>query len=188
MPERIEYWLPAHDVATSHERLIAAPAARVFEALRTANLAEPLVVRLLMAMRALPTLLARTTPRSPRSSTVKGRTTLLSIGFTLLDELPPTDLVLGLQGRFWELRGGLQHVDRAAFELPTPPAVARAIWSFSLEERGLATMLRTETRVRCGDPETRRRFLLYWRLISPFSGVIRRAMLAAVARASAAPV
>jgi hypothetical protein len=40
----------------------------------------------------------------------------------------------------------------------------------------------TETRVGCTDAGSRRRFRLYWLLVRPFSGVIRKAMLGAVAR------
>jgi hypothetical protein len=37
--------------------------------------------------------------------------------------------------------------------------------------------LSTETRVRCGDPGTRQRFRLYWRLVRVGSGLIRWALL-----------
>lgn len=36
--------------------------------------------------------------------------------------------------------------------------------------------------VRCGDPATRRRFLRYWRLIRPGSGLIRGSLLRYIRR------
>jgi hypothetical protein len=38
-------------------------------------------------------------------------------------------------------------------------------------------ILTTETRVRCTDPAIRRAFLRYWRVIRPFSGLVRREAL-----------
>ena len=41
---------------------------------------------------------------------------------------------------------------------------------------------KTETRVYCLDEVSRKRFKLYWMLIRPFSGLIRREILQAVKR------
>jgi hypothetical protein len=43
-------------------------------------------------------------------------------------------------------------------------------------------VLSTETRVACGDEGARRRFGRYWRVVAPFSGLIRGAMLREVER------
>ena len=42
--------------------------------------------------------------------------------------------------------------------------------------------LTTETRVRAGDDRSRRRFRVYWLVVRPFSGLIRREWLRAIAR------
>jgi hypothetical protein len=44
------------------------------------------------------------------------------------------------------------------------------------------TMLETSTRCQPTDAAVRRRFGAYWRLIRPFSGLVRRDMLGAIAR------
>ncbi len=44
------------------------------------------------------------------------------------------------------------------------------------------TRLSTETRVKCVDGAAYRRFVLYWALIKPFSGWIRREMLRSIER------
>ncbi|OLC35432.1 MAG: hypothetical protein AUH81_10350 [Candidatus Rokubacteria bacterium 13_1_40CM_4_69_5] len=71
------------------------------------------------------------------------------------------------------------------FREPAPPGTAKAAWNFAVGRRSDgATELRTETRVLCADVATRRRFRAYWTLIGPFSGLIRREMLAAVRSAA----
>ena len=63
------------------------------------------------------------------------------------------------------------------------PGYAKVVWSFRLEATGDGrTQLWTETRVRCLDPDSERRFRRYWRVGGPFSGLIRLAMLRAVKR------
>jgi hypothetical protein len=57
------------------------------------------------------------------------------------------------------------------------------VWTFSVEAQPPGTTrLTTETRVACADAASRRRFRLYWLVVRPFSGLIRTAMLSAVAR------
>jgi len=48
------------------------------------------------------------------------------------------------------------------------------------------TILSTETRVTCGDAASRRKFLLYWSVIRPFSGLIRILLLRALRDAAEA--
>ncbi|OKK04726.1 hypothetical protein AMK26_15585 [Streptomyces sp. CB03234] len=50
------------------------------------------------------------------------------------------------------------------------------------EPDGAGARLRTETRVYATDPGAARRFTPYWLFIEPFSGLIRRDLLAAVGR------
>jgi len=44
----------------------------------------------------------------------------------------------------------------------------------------------TETRIRCTDDASRRAFLRYWRVIRPFSGLIRMEMLRSIRCAATA--
>jgi hypothetical protein len=103
---------------------------------------------------------------------------LLSGAFCQLEAIPPTELTLGLTGRFWTPAGGLVPSDPTTFRDPLPPGLARATWSFHLDSpQPGKTRLATETRVACADPETRRHFLRYWRLVRGGSGIIRWALL-----------
>jgi hypothetical protein len=92
-------------------------------------------------------------------------------------------MVLGVVGRFWKASGELRAADRELFRLGPPAGEALAAWNFRVTPRaGGATQLSTETRIRCADARVRRTFRRYWLVVHPGSALIRRAMLAAVAR------
>jgi hypothetical protein len=186
----LDDYLPEFDVRTSYAALIAASPARVYASLWTANFDHWGVTRALYAVRTLPSLPVRPreTCRRFRDELFRQPFTLegmLSEGFSLLEERPGEELVLGTVGRFWRARGELCAVSPVQFHAPAPPGTAKAAWNFEvgLQADG-ATKLRTETRVLCADVATRRRFRAYWRLIKPFSGLIRQEILAAVRSAA----
>jgi hypothetical protein len=186
----LDDYLPEFDVRTSYATRIAASPARVYASLWTANFDHWGVTRTLYAVRTLPSFPARPreTWRRFRDELFQQRFTLdcmLSEGFALLEERPGEELVLGTVGRFWRARGELCGVSPARFREPAPSGTAKAAWNFEVGLRADgATELRTETRVLCADVATRRRFRAYWILIKPFSGLIRREMLAAVRSAA----
>jgi hypothetical protein len=110
---------------------------------------------------------------------------MLAEGFTLLGERPDEELVLGTVGRFWRPGGETHPISLTRFREPAPPGTAKAAWSFAVGRRpGGRTELWTETRVLCADAAARRRFRVYWLVIRPASGLIRREMLAAVRSAA----
>jgi hypothetical protein len=182
--------LPAYDARERHAIVIRAPVERVYAALWSASLASPLV-RVLLGLRALPGALlgALSQPRDAwRQLPMRARVTMrdvIAAGFTLLAEDPPRELVLGVDGAFWRLRGDLRRVDAPSFRGPQPPGTARVAWNFHVAKRqGGMCELSTETRVRCADAASRRRFRLYWLVVRPGSGLIRRMMLRSVRRAA----
>jgi len=176
-------WLPAYDFSSVHAITILEVQEVAYAALLRADLARPLLVRSLMWLRSLPAWNAgRPGPTPPPDYPVRA---LAGLEFTVLADAPPNELLLGLEGRFWEPSGGLRKSAPDDFMKPIPPGYARALWNFTLAPQALGTRLRTETRVACGDPESRRRFARYWRVVAPFSGLLRRAMLAEVAREAA---
>ena len=105
------------------------------------------------------------------------------MGFAVLGDLPQQELVLGLVGRFWTLAGDIQCIDAEHFETFDRKGYAKAAWNFTLSpQTNGTTRLATETRVYCLDDRSRRRFRLYWLIIGPFSGSIRKEMLRIVKR------
>lgn len=109
-------------------------------------------------------------------------------GFTTLDEDPGRELVFGIAGRFWRPDGGLRRLaDREAFLGFSEDGCVKAAWNVRIGEGGAgSTDLSTETRIRYFGAAARRKFRLYWTLVGPFSGMLRRALLRGVqARAEA---
>ena|ERR1700716_4043484 len=177
----IDELMPRYDVATRHTIEVRATPAAVYAALRHADFAARGVVRLLTALRALPATLVewrRHGQVRPRRQ-VETLAALEKSGFVLLADIPATELVLGIEGRFWALDGGRCTPPAENFRTTAPQAgTARAVWGFSFTPLDATrTLVTTQTRVLCADAAARHRFLPYWFVIRPASGLIRRAML-----------
>jgi hypothetical protein len=188
----IDAYLPRFDVRERHRTHVAASPAATWAALRTTDLAAAPIVRALLLLRALPAALA-TGVTGVRALLARGPEpiTLAAFersGFRILEEAPPRELVIGLEGRFWRPGGDLCTPGPHAFRTEAPaPGTARVAWDFRLVAcPDGTTELTTETRVQCADAAARRRFLPYWGLIRPGSGIIRHAMLRALRRAAEA--
>lgn len=181
----IDDFMPRWHVGERHQLRIQAPPEQVFAALRTADLGGHPLVRGMLALRASPAALAggvdglRKLRR--RASARIDLASFEAKGFHLLAEDPPHELVIGLEGAFWKPRGDLRPVSAATFRRPVPHGVARAVWNFAVTPASWeGSVLSTETRVRMDDPAARRRFRLYWLVVRPGSGLIRRLMLRAI--------
>ena len=180
-PDLIDEYLPEYDFVERHRTLIRAPREAVYEAVRRLDMIRSPVIRGLFALRSLPAILARSSTRKNErlGLTLDG---LLGSGFVLLGERRGEELLLRLVGRFWTPSGGTLPVDADEFRAFRRPGYARAVWNFSLSEEDGNTLLATETRVQCTDGTSRRRFGIYWTVIGPFSGLIRREILRSIKR------
>lgn len=173
---KLDSYVPHHQFATRHERWIAATPARVWAELMTLDARTSLTIRLLFFLRGIPPDYAR------------GREGLDRFGFTLLEEDPQRELVLGLTGRFWAMNGGIERLTRSEFVAYSTPQRVQAAWNFHLADDEGGTRVTTETRVQCTDAVALGSFKPYWRVVKPFSGVIRREMLRLLARKAAAEI
>jgi hypothetical protein len=171
-------YLPTYDVAMRHQRGVPVPPAAAWAALVRADLAGSPLTRALLVLRGL---------RRPRATRRLTLATLPDAGFLPLGERAGREIAFGLVGRFWTPSGGRVRVPPAEFRQFARPGFAKVVWTFTVEDDGAgAARLLTETRVACVDAASRRRFRLYWLCVRPFSGLIRRAMLRAVAREAVA--
>jgi hypothetical protein len=167
-------YLPTYDIVMRHQRHVPVPAAVAWSALARADLGGSPVTRALLMLRGL---------RRPRATRRLTLATLPDAGFVPLGERAGREIAFGLVGRFWTLSGGRARVTPAEFRSFARGGHAKVVWTFTVEDAGPgAARLATETRVACVDAASRRRFSLYWLLVRPFSRLIRRAMLRAVAR------
>ena len=186
----IDAWLPTYDVRERHRTRVRATAEATYAALHEVDFGALPLARLLMGVRTLPAALrrGRAGVRELRERAGRPpRPTLRALdghGFGLLEERPPTALVIGVEGSFWRTDGALCEVSPERFRAgPPAPGTARAAWDFTVRPLGDGTVeLATETRVLCADDAARRRFRLYWTIVRPGSGIIRRVMLREVRR------
>jgi hypothetical protein len=184
--------MPRYDVVERHRIIVRAPPTVVFSSIRAANLAGGTITRVLLALRTAPAALAAV-GRSPRAAWAEYRERVAArqhavrlrdferAGFRVVAERAPDELVIGLLGRFWTPRGGLcADIDAGTFRAGPPAGHALAGWSFTVAARPDGTSeLRTETRVWCA-ADARWKFRLYWMVVRPGSGLIRREMLRAI--------
>lgn len=179
----LDDWMPEAEFLSRHELQIAASPVAVFEAIERADFSRPALVRALMGLRALPMLFRRRTPPPlsavPNDSTIRR---LLGIPFTVLERVPPAELVLGLEGAFWTMGGGLRPRPSEHFRAAIPPGTARALWNFTVRAKESGSLLRTETRITTGDGQAHRQFRRYWKVIAPGSALVRRALLREIQR------
>lgn len=167
----IDAFLPEYDFSETYDIEIRATAQKVFRVLNEIDLCESAVVRWLFRLRGMPT--AKMTLRELRR-----------LRFETLGESENREILLGLAGKFWTIRGGLQKINANNFREFNEKGFAKAVWDFSLDEANGETRLTTETRVKCLDAESRRSFSFYWTFIQPFSGLIRMEMLKMIKRKS----
>jgi hypothetical protein len=161
----IDEFLPQYDVAKRYQIDIQASAEAVYPFARQLDFSNSPLIRTLFRIRGLP----------QQSLHIEG---LLKNGFIFLDEKENKEMLLGLAGRFWVLSGDIQRLTPDGFRQFHHPGYAKAVWNFFLYQHSEnITRLITETRVYCPDERSRKKFLRYWRLIGPFSGLIRREIL-----------
>jgi len=177
----IDELMPRFDEFERHAILVPAPPAVVYAALRRVDLLGSRLIRWLILLRSVPAALSRPRARRPRGALTLDR--MLEGGFVLLGERPERELALGVVGRFWTPGGERVTLDADGFRAFDRPGYAKAVWDFRVAPDGQgATRLSTETRIWCVDAASRRSFRRYWRVVRPFSGLIRIALLRAVMR------
>jgi hypothetical protein len=151
----LDVYLPSYEFAARHSVRVEADPARAERAVREVTFREVPVVRALILLRGL----GAGRADEPVLDAMRRRA-------TVLEDVPGEGIVLSLHGRFWRLSGG-----------GSEPRAA-AVFDFRVSDGALTT----ETRVHVPDLRSRRRFSRYWRVVRPFSGLTRIALLRAAKR------
>ncbi len=176
---RLDDLMPDYQQRTRNCRaVVGAPEAAVAAA-RRLEVRDVRGLRLLLGARALPGV-AR--GRSPIAA--GGLVDLaLRYGFGILAD-EPGELVVGLIGQPWKPVGGevVRFDGPARFTAFNRPGFVKVAADVRAEPTGPGCVVCTETRVAATDAGAARRFARYWTVIRPFGGVVRRSLLAAVAR------
>jgi hypothetical protein len=166
----IDQWLGDYQYREHHSIEIRAECGDAYQALNNIDLGDSRLVRFFFALRGVPMGTADGQSGLPMRAFLDN--------FTLLDAKAPEELLVGAIGRFWRVDGGGVAVSADRFRDFTDPGVAKLVMSFATQPIDPGrTRLSTETRIFCTDGAARRRFRVYWYLIRPASGLIRREML-----------
>jgi hypothetical protein len=158
----LDAYLTEPDWRERHERWVPATPETAVEAMLAAPAVPDRAVRMLFGLRGL-----------PAGATIAE--SFARMGLEVLHE-SPAEVVVGASGMAWRPSGGIRPFAEAGVGTVRIAADVRAV------SAAHGCMLSTETRVQAMDDDARRAFRRYWFLVRPFSGLIRRRWLAAVAR------
>lgn len=169
--------LPDPEFSETHHTEITATPADVWQALDAVEWSELGIVKFLISTRSLISRIRNggESRDFPRDMPVLAR----SDGH---------EEVRGLVGRWWTFgaaanRGDVDSAEK--FRAFSEPGYGKALFGFRVSPgTDGRTRLITETRVATTSPSAHRSMRRYWSIVRPFSGLLRRAVLAAVRRAA----
>ncbi|HEU4898843.1 MAG TPA: nitroreductase/quinone reductase family protein [Actinomycetota bacterium] len=185
----IDQVLPRSDLAVAHARVFPVQPEVCYQTARRLDFFQVPLIRTLIGLRGLPQRLAGVltghhTPAAPARRRLRLADDLAGLGFSRLGETPGVELLWGQVSRPWKPLAGSIGPPRTAeaFAGFDQPGFAKIAFSLRVDPHGEgASVLTLETRVALTDEQSRRRFRRYWRLIGPFSALIRRLALRQVA-------
>ena len=167
--------MPRYEVHERHEIWVPAAPPEAYEAVKAVTAAEVKLIGPLMRLRTFGRWSQRLGEAAPLIRDLE------QTGFIPLGERPNEEFVYGAIGRFWSPTGNrpIAVDDFASF---STSGYAKAALNFAVRPEREGSRITTETRVLGTDPGASRRFRVYWLLIRPGSGAIRRSWLKAIRR------
>ena len=183
--------LPVYDFTEVHSIRIKAYTEAVYKAVKEVTPADKSVVmRVLFSLRSFPEKLA-----GRQGLDLTNQESLLSQmmkrGFIMLAEQASQEMVFGMIvpgsiGRVWRKSSALLQAPSSreeflAYKYPDCLLVAANFLITDAEQAGFV-IVRTESRTKALSEQARKNFAPYWRIIRPFSGLIRRVWLSAIKR------
>ena len=185
METRLDEFAPVWQFREFHTIEVAAPPARVFEAIKRVRPDEILLFRMLIAIRSG----GQPPPQSVQNA-VGEYESLIDIAthstFVVLADDAPREFVIGTV--VGAPPGPRMPLTPEVFQKPLPAGFALATMNFLVTADGSGgSLVSTETRVFANSPSERRRFATYWRVIYPGSAIIRRMWLRAIRRRATSP-
>jgi hypothetical protein len=176
---RLDEFAPAWQFNEVHTIHIAAPPARVFDAIQRVRADEIFLFQTLTWIRRA----GRPIPEGILNA--RGDEPLLDLvtrtSFIRLADDAPRELVVGTV--ISAPPGTRGKLTPQVFQRTLPAGFVLATMNFLVNADGAnASVVRTETRVFANSPSARRQFAAYWRVIYPGSSIIRRMWLRAIER------
>jgi hypothetical protein len=185
--QRLDDFLPEYQFAEYHEGWARAPRERVAEAVRQVSFADMPAAVFLMRLRALAG--GELEPPFVDRRPILELMSQPGTGFLPLDVEDPTEVVYGMVGRPWTQEPPPPVTTPEQFLTFHEPGHIKVAFDIRVvDEGGGVCRVSTETRTLGNDPEARRLFGRYWRLIYPGSSIIRRVWLDAIIARAERPI
>lgn len=182
----LESIMPVYEVQEVHSTHVAAAPSAAYAAILAVTPGDTALARPFMWLRTLP---SRIAGGRGMDDAMWNRPFLSASSTAVLGQAPDREIVVGLIGSFWKLRAAerVPVRGRDPFMAFDTPGFAVATLSFHLDPEEGGTRVTTITRVRTTDPDSRRAFLRYWRVIGTGSAILRRTWLWAVKQRAETP-
>lgn len=173
----IHYYLP-NPHRTEVDRIsVKAPPAVAWEAARHFDMASIPWVRFLFDLRTLPERLLGRIPQDADRRLGVDQVVAGGTGFMMLEERPGEEVVVGAIGQFWHLNIPFADVSPEDFRNFAEPGWGKLAWAIIVEPQNGGSGISVELRITATDEASWRRFRRYFRLIGPWSRLIRRSVL-----------
>jgi len=142
-------------------------------ALKHVNLTMPSwIAQALFAIRSLPSRFRHLPSPPPPSGAFLAQA--LAVGWVVLEEAPGRELVAGAVTQPWRPIVTFQGLPPAEFLSFTTPGFTKIVWAIAARPiTPDVSVLSLETRVLATDPASRRKFRLYWLVVSPGVRLLR---------------
>lgn len=190
--------MPAFDAIRAEHRVINGSLAAVYDAAVATDFLDAVrlhpIVRLLFTLRSAGGRVAcairrRPFEQPPEPASLVVNDMPLRGEWVRIAVDPPFEFVFGAIGRFWAGETIWRQIDGSEFGSFNESGFAKIGCRLAVRPLGHGrTLLTYEARTLATDEASRRAFLRYWRVVSPFVGFIMRATLAVIARNVAAGV
>jgi hypothetical protein len=179
--ELLDRFLPNPEVDEYHRIRVRAPAPITFQVAKEMDIQASLLVKGIFWLRAVPAML-RGEPFRPEGSKGIVEETL-GIGWGVLAEVPDRKIVVGAYTQPWHEHVTFHLLPPEEFAAFDKPGYVKIVWTLAAEPVGPAdSVFVTRTRAVATDPESRKRFRLYWAPMSSGIILIRYAGLPMVRR------
>ena len=177
----LDEFMPDYDVCDRHELALATPADATFAAAKAMDFDSSRIVRAIFKGREL-LMRSHPDPVPKREGFIEQ---MKAIGWGVLAEHPGREIVMGAVTKPWEATPVFRPIPPEEFAAFHEPDHVKITWTLRSDPTpDGASVFRTETRAVATDPDARRKFRLYWSLLSPGIILIRVAMLPALKAAA----
>ena len=177
----LSYYLPFYQFKERHEVFVGAAPSVLLNVVTHPGVATDPWIRTFIDVRELP---GRLLGKFRKGGALTNQPPFSIDNFLMLGRDTDHEIAFGLLGRFWKPDYGLVSVNSPGeFHRFNETGVAKLVLNLSARVMDDGrTRLTTETRIFCNDRESNTYLTLYWWLIRPVSGLIRRRLLARICK------